>query len=221
MPKYEVLGKNTDLGNGRLENGAIIKDDRDLIKMFPGKFRLLKAGAKRVRNEDDGDDEEVVDTTPRRDRSAIIDGGPTQPAPPNKSTDQRMSNSGSRGERVGPDGKKQELENAPGKKANPATGEGGPEGDEDAEEQVKPAAAKPTGGKRKKTEEAAEEAEYHEVTADFPEAKKADLAVFEYADGEYQVFDADDKDDAAAKPVNDGPLKTSKAVRAFLKKYHA
>lgn len=220
MPKYEVLGKNADLGQGRLEAGSIVKDERDLVKMFPGKFRLLKTGAKRVVEEEEEEREDLKETTPRRDKSAVLDGGPTQPAPPNRSTDQNMTNSGFRGERVGPGGKRQELDEVPGKKANPMTGEGGPEDEEGDGEGGKKAKATATPKKRKKSEEAAEEEEYHDVTSDFPEAKKADLAVFEYASGEFQVFDADDKEDPNAKPVNEGPLKTSKQVKAFVKKYH-
>jgi hypothetical protein len=229
MPKYEVLGKNTDIGSGsRLEAGAIIKDDRDLVRMFPGKFRVLKMGAKKVEADDDEEKEDIQDTTPKRDKTAVIDGGPTQPSPPNKGTDQNMRNAGVRGERIGPDGKKQELLNAPGRKANPMTGKGGEEGDpsgeagEEGEEGAEnPKSAKKV-GKRRRTAEAEEEEDYHDVTKDFPEAKKADLAVFEYpGSGEFQIFDSDDADNPDAKPVNDGPLKTSKKVKEFLKKYHA
>lgn len=216
MAKYEVMGKNTDLGTGkRLEVGEVIKDDRDLVKMFPGKFRLLKTGAKKVQEQTE-EPEELEDVTPDNKKfGKVIDGGPTQPLPPDGSLDQNAANSGVRDERVP----------AKAGKANQTgpAGRGKDEGDDEEATETTPKAGKPAPakGRRKKAEDAAEEEEYSDVTADFPDAKKGDLVVFEYAGGEFQVFDADDKDNLEAKPVNDGPLRTSKSVNAFLKKYHA
>lgn len=158
--KFECLGKNAEVDGKVYGPGDVVADERDLEKMFPGKFRNLKkkAAKKVVADEED-------DTAP--------------------------------GELGGIDVGK-DAEEAGGKE----------------EEEVKAPVKK-----RKKAADAEEE--YVEVTKDFPEAKKADLAVFEYKSGEFQIFDADAKDDPDAKPVNDVSLRTSKKVKEFIGKYHS
>lgn len=83
-----------------------------------------------------------------------------------------------------------------------------------------PAAAKKNAAKKKVEKDAAEETpEYVDVTDQYPDAKRHDLAVFEYPNGEFQIFDADDKDNLEAVPVNTTPIKTKKKLEEFLKSH--
>lgn len=194
--KYEVTGKHTQIDGKDLPVGAVIEDDRDLPAIFPNKFRKVKgkaaASAKRVADMTPADLRAAADNDDRDD--AVIDGGPTQPTPPDGSLDQNAKNSGTKEE------EEEEGDDEPGAKS----------------------AAKAKAARKKKAKaDGTEEVEYSDVTDQYPDAKKADLAVFEYADGGFQVFDGGDRDDPKAKPINDKDLKTSKQLDAFIKQYRS
>jgi hypothetical protein len=144
MPKFEHVGRNTEINGRKLEPGEVIEDPRPLDKIFLNKFKNLSAKPKKVNPPaEDGDDDQTPDEVG------------AQPA-------------------------------AADKEAN-------------------------AGGK--------DVPEFEDVTAKFPKAGKADLVVFEFKDGNFQIYDAADKDDPAATPINKSPLRTQKAVNEALDKY--
>lgn len=228
---YQHVGRNTELDGKRIPNGdgIYIEDDRELDKLFLGKFKRVKNAAGTTIltvNDIEGGPAKRVGQT-----RGVIDGGPSQPAAPNQSLDQRASNSGHK-----------PLRN-PG---SPGTGgfEGGgpmgggtqggrpsPDADEpgvrekahaEAAANSKKAAKQVlTGAENSKRSKPApgEHPDWVNVTDRFEKAGKADLAVIEYKDGGFQIFDADDAENDDAVPLNKEALKTEKSVNGFLDKY--
>lgn len=146
MPKFEHIGRNTEIDGRKLEAGEVIDDPRPLDKIFLNKFKNLTATKpKKVKPpvEDDEDD----DTPPAESEAAT---------------------------------------------------------------------AEPTA---KRDETVAAVPDYVDVTDKFPKAGKADLVVFEFKDGNYQLYDSEDKDNSAATPINKSPLRTVKAVNESIDKY--
>jgi hypothetical protein len=219
---FEHVGRNTELGGKAVPAGAFVEDDRDLARLFPNKFKAVKDAPKGVSvhtvEELEGDD---PNDARRSDGSEVIDGGPHQPTAPNQSLDQRARNSGQKGLRVppklGPDRGPKAGGGLQGTKNSPD-----PVGREEAHGEnlkaSKDAAVKTLKGDKPSRKE---NPGYKDVTESFEKAGKADLCVIEYDDGGFQIFDADDKDNDDAEPLNKHPLKTKKSVDSFLDKYKA
>lgn len=231
---FQHVGRNTELDGKRIPNGegVYIEDDRDLDRIYLGKFKRVKnAVGTQILTVNDLPGGPAKRATEGR---GVIDGGPSQPTAPNQSLDQRASNSG-----VKP------LRN-PGTTGGGGFEGAGPQGGgtqgtrpspdpedhadvlkahkESAKATSKAAKAVLTGeeaegGSKKKKAATDEHPGWVDVTGEFDKAGKADLAVVKYDDGSFQVFDADDIQNDDAEPLNPTALKTKKAVDGFLDKY--
>lgn len=228
---FQHVGRNTEIDGKRIPNddNTYIEDDRELDKLFLGKFKRVKnpKGATVINlNDIEGKPTRVGQTR------GVIDGGPSQPTAPNQSLDQRAANSGNKPLRdPGTVGKGGFEGSGPagggtqGTRQSPDVDEETADRHAEAAEDSRTAARKVLTGKEEKASKKAkpkaegEHPGWEDVSADFERAKKADLAVVKYDDGSFQVFDADDVNNDDAEPLNKTALKTKKSVDAFLDKY--
>lgn len=230
---FQHVGRNTELDGKRIPNGdgVYIEDDRELDKLILGKFKRVKnAVGTQILTVNDLEAKPPLRAGQTR---GVIDGGPSQPAAPNQSLDQRASNSGVKPlrnpglpggggvEGGGPAGGGTQGTRSSKTTAeqDTATAEAHAKSAKDAHKAAKKVLRGDTGEPKKVKAADGEDCGWTNVTDKFDKAAKADLVVVEYTDGGYQVFDAEDLDNDAATPLNSAALKTEKAVNTFLDKY--